>query len=112
MLRILLTILTFSLGASAGTVSFSTAASAVNGIGQAVSASGTITTNANGTVTVTLTDGLANPTDAGQLLSDLFFNLGTAPTTALNTTTTPTGGSLITTSPLTVQRRIALMPSR
>jgi hypothetical protein len=45
---------------------------------------------------VTLTDTLANPTDAGQLLSDLFFNLSSAPTTALNTTTTPTtSGNLI-----------------
>lgn len=92
---VVLGILSFSLAASASTISFSTSAGAKNGNNEAVSASGTVTTNANGTVTVTLTDTLANPTDAGQLLSDFFFNLGTAPTTALNTTATPTGGSLI-----------------
>ena len=93
-LRSALVVLTFSAAASASTLSFSTLAGATTG-GQPVSASGTITTNANGTVTVTLVDTLANPTDAGQLLSDLFFNLSTAPTTALNTTTTPTTGGLI-----------------
>lgn len=91
MIRTVLSILAFSLAASASTISFSTTAGAMNGNNEAVSASGTITTNANGTITVTLADTLANPTDAGQLLSDLLFNISTTPTIALNTTTTPTG---------------------
>jgi len=95
MIRAVLSVLAFSLAASASTINFSTTAGALNGNNEAVSASGTITTNANGTITVTLTDTLANPTDAGQLLSDLFFNISAAPTTALNSTVTPTGGSLI-----------------
>lgn len=95
MIRVILGALAFSLAASASTISFSTTVGAMNGNNQAVSASGTVTTNANGTITVTLADNLANPTDAGQLLSDLFFNVSAAPTTALNTTVTPTGGSLI-----------------
>ena len=95
MIRTTLCILAFSLAASASTISFSTTAGAKNGNNEAVSASGSITTNANGTITVTLADTLANPTDAGQLLSDLLFNIGTTPTIALNTTVTPTGGSLI-----------------
>ena len=95
MIRAVLSVLVFSLAASASTISFSTSAGAMNGNHEAVNASGTITTNANGTVTVTLTNNLANLTDAGQLLTDLFFNLSSAPSSALNTTTTPTIGSLI-----------------
>jgi hypothetical protein len=76
--------------ATAGTFTFSTAAGAVDSVGQPVDASATVTTGA-GTITVVLNDLLANPTDAGQLLSDFMFTLSTAPTTALNGTTTPTG---------------------
>src|SRR3954467_10551514 len=96
MFRTILGIVIFSVAGTAASINFSTTSGTTNATGQMVSASGTIATNANGTVTVTLTDTLANPTDAGQLLSDLFFNLSLAPTTALNTTTTPTtSGNLI-----------------
>ena len=78
-----------SVAATAATITFSTATGATSG-GQPVDATTTITTGA-GTITVSLTDLLANPTDAGQLVSDLFFDLSTAPTTPLITTTTPTG---------------------
>ena len=42
-------------------------------------------------VNVTLIDLLANPDNIGQLLSDFAFTLSSTPTTALHTTTTPTG---------------------
>ena len=91
MFRTVLTALTFSLVAGASTISFQTSGGALSSTGQPVSASATVTTGAGGSVTVTLSDLLANPTDAGQLVSDFFFNLSTAPTTSLSGTTTPTG---------------------
>jgi hypothetical protein len=95
MFRTVLALLTFSAVAGAATISFATPGGALDTAGDPVSASGTITTNANGTVSVTLTNTFVNLKDAGQLLTDLFFTLGAPPTTTLSTTTTPTSGSLI-----------------
>ncbi len=95
MFRTILAVLTFSAVAGATTMSFATSAGAVNGNSDPVAANVTITTGAAGAVTVTLTDTLASTLNAGQLLSDLFFTLSSAPTTALNTTTTPTSAPLI-----------------
>ncbi len=72
----------------ASTVTYQTPTGSTSG-GQPVSASATITT-LNGTISVTLTNLLANPVSASSLLSDLFFTLDFTPGTALNTTTTPT----------------------
>jgi hypothetical protein len=65
--------------AFAGTFTFNTSDAGVgtlfsSGGPQTVDASATIVTSLN-TVTVTLSDNLNNPTDAGQLLSDIFFTL-------------------------------------
>ena len=98
MFRTILAVLTFSAVASASTATFSTSSGATVGSpGQPVSATATITTAAGGIVTVSLTDTLVSTFDAGQLLSDLFFTLSAAPTTALSTTATPgsTSGGLI-----------------
>ncbi len=94
MFRTILAVLTFSAVAGATTVSFATSAGATNGT-DPVAANVTITTGAAGAVTVTLTDTTASTGNAGQLLSDLFFTLSSAPTTALSTTTTPTSAPLI-----------------
>src|SRR5438132_151597 len=58
---------------SASQITFSTASGASTG-GGPVSASAQVTTGAN-SVTVTLTDLLANPTDVAQLISDFSFTL-------------------------------------
>jgi len=49
--------------------------------GGPVNASATVTTNANGTVTIVLSDLQANPTDAAQLISDFDFMLSNGATT-------------------------------
>ena len=71
--------------ASASTVTFTTPAGATIG-GNPVSASATLTTGA-GTVTLTLSNTLANLTDAAQLLTDFFFTLdsGTTSSTTIST---------------------------
>jgi hypothetical protein len=68
-----------SAGAHASTITFVTPTGATT-IGGAVSASATVVTGA-GTVTVTLTDLLANPTNVAQLISDFDFVLSTGQTT-------------------------------
>jgi hypothetical protein len=62
--------------ASAATITFSTAAGSSVADGS-VSASATFTTT-DGLLTITLTDLLANPTSAGQLVSDVDFSLSDA----------------------------------
>jgi hypothetical protein len=76
--------------ASAATISFTTPTGSQSAADGLVDASATVVTGA-GSVTVTLNDLLGNPHSVGQLLSDFFFTLSSAPTTALNTTSTPTG---------------------
>lgn len=70
--------------ASASSVTFTTPTGATIG-GNPVSASATVTTGA-GTVTLTLSNTLANLTDAGQLLTDFFFTLngGTTSSTTIS----------------------------
>ena len=68
-----------SAGAHASTITFVTPTGATT-IGGAVSASATVVTGA-GTVTVTLTDLLANPTNVAQLISDFDFVLSSGQTT-------------------------------
>src|ERR1035437_7566911 len=82
-----LLVLTIGL-ASASTITWTTPAGSTSA-GGLVDASAIVVTSA-GSVTVTLNDLLGNPHDVGQLLSDFFFTLSSTPTTALNTTTTPT----------------------
>jgi PEP-CTERM motif-containing protein len=65
----------FSSAAYAGTFTFTTAPGALESGGNPVGASATITTNANGTVSITLTNTLANPTTVSQNISDIFFTL-------------------------------------
>jgi len=62
-----------ALSANANVITFTTATGATSG-GGPVDASATFITG-NGTVTITLTDLLANPGNVGQLLSDLDFKL-------------------------------------
>ena len=68
--------------AFAGTFTFVTPPGAQSAADGPVSASATFTTGA-GSVTVVLNDLLANPTSAGQLVSDLFFHLSDATTGTL-----------------------------
>src|SRR5262245_22259481 len=68
-----------ALPASSSVITFVTPAGATTG-GGPVSASATFTTGA-GTVSVVLTDLLANPKDVAQLLSDLSFTLSGGQTT-------------------------------
>ena len=63
----------------ANTITFVTPTGATIG-GQPVDASATFTTG-SGTLSISLTDLLANPTDVGQLISDLDFTLSTGATT-------------------------------
>ncbi len=65
----------FSSVASADTFTFTTAPGATESGGNPVGASVILTTNADGTVSITLTNTLANPTTVAQNLSDLFFAL-------------------------------------
>lgn len=69
-----------SVCAMAGSVTFFTPAGSTIG-GEPVNAQAIFTTGA-GTLTITLQDLQANPTDVGQLLSDLQFTLSTGDTTA------------------------------
>jgi len=85
--KTLLAVVAFSAVASANTVTFVTTAGAQSQ-GLPISASATITTGANGLITVALSDLLANPTSVTQLVSDLFFTINVS--SALSTTTTPT----------------------
>jgi hypothetical protein len=66
--------------ASANSITFVTPTGSTIG-GNPVSAMAALTTGA-GTVTLTLTNTLANITDAGQLLTDLFFTLDSGTTTS------------------------------
>jgi hypothetical protein len=82
-----------SIAAHAASFTFQTAAGATNPSShEAVSTSATVATGA-GTVTITLNDLLANPTDVSQLLSDFDFTLSNGATTG---TITSQSGSLIT----------------
>jgi len=72
---------------------FVTATGATESGGNAVNASAVVTLG-TGTITVTLTNLLANPTTVAQNISDFFFTLNTTPT-GFPSTVTPTG-SLIT----------------
>jgi hypothetical protein len=74
----------------AATISFDTAPGALLG-GNPVSASATFTTG-NGTVDITLTDNLPNPTTVAQLVSSLWFTLSGGQTGTLSSST----GALIT----------------
>ena len=65
--------------AQADTVTFDTPAGSTTS-GGAVDATATFVTG-NGTLSITLTNLLANPTDVAQLLSDLSFNLSNGATT-------------------------------
>ena len=80
MTRSLLAVLAFSGVASASSITLNTAPGATAG-GQAISASATVNIT-GGTVSITLSDTLANPTDAGQLLSDFDFVLSSGQTVA------------------------------
>jgi len=79
---------------SASTITFTTAAAAVDTVGEPVSASASVTTG-DGTVSVVLTDLTTNILSAGQLLSDFFFTLGNSFTLS-GSSVTPSGVSLIT----------------
>jgi hypothetical protein len=68
-----------ALGASANVITYTTPVGATTG-GGPVNSSATFVTG-NGTVSITLTDLQANPTDVAQLLSDLDFTLSGGQTT-------------------------------
>jgi len=74
---------------SANTISWMTPAGSL-AAGQPVKASAIVVTE-NGSITLFLRDLLANPTSVGQLVSDFSFTLSSTPTSALNTTSTPSG---------------------
>jgi hypothetical protein len=76
---LLLTVLAAS-AAYAGSFTFVTPSGASTG-GGPVNASAIVTTNANGTVSITLNDLQANPTDVSQLISDFDFVLSNGATT-------------------------------
>lgn len=83
----------FSSAASAGTFTFSTAPGATETGGNPVGATTTITTSTD-TVTISLTNTLADPTTVAQNISDLFFTLNGGNTSG--TTVTSSAGQLIT----------------
>jgi PEP-CTERM motif-containing protein len=62
------------LAASAATITYDTAPGSTT-LGGAVDATATFVTNNDETLTITLTDLLANPTDVAQLISDISFTL-------------------------------------
>lgn len=77
---LLLFVLAFSAGVThANTFTFTTASGATAG-GQAVNAMAVVTTNANGTVTIALTNKQANITDVAQAISDFDFVLSNGAT--------------------------------
>jgi hypothetical protein len=90
-LAVCLLICAFAVTSQASSITFMTPTGSTIG-GQPVNASATFVTSAN-TLTVTLTDLLANPTDVGQLLSDLFFTLSNGSTAG---TLTSSSGQEIT----------------
>ncbi|HEY2842513.1 MAG TPA: PEP-CTERM sorting domain-containing protein [Bryobacteraceae bacterium] len=90
MFRATLALLAFSVAASASTITYNTVSGAQDAASDSVDASATIVINGT-TVTVTLNNLQSGIANAGQTLSDLFFTLSATPTTALSTTTTPTG---------------------
>jgi hypothetical protein len=75
-----LTILIAAVMANGSSISYFTAAGAQSAADGPVSAQADFTTADDGTVTVVLTDLLANPTSIGQALSDLSFTLSTGQT--------------------------------
>lgn len=74
----------------ASTIIYVTPTGAKDSSGDLIAANATITTG-SGTVTVVLTNLLGNTQNAGELLSGLQFTLSSAPVTAVNTTSAPTG---------------------
>lgn len=79
----------FALGAMANTYDFSTPAGATTS-GGAVDAAASFTTG-SGTLTVTLTDLLANPKDVAQLISDITFGFNTTIPSSGTSLTSATG---------------------
>ncbi len=77
--------------AHAASITYSTASGATESGGNPVNASATFTTGAN-TLTITLSNLLANPTSVAQNISDLFFTLSTGQTSG---TIASSGGALI-----------------
>lgn len=103
----------FAVTSHANTITFTTPTGSTIG-GSPVNASATFVTSAN-TLTVTLTDLLANPTDVGQLISDLFFTLSNGSTAGTLTSSsgqelTVAGNGTFTTG-ATVSTGWALSPS-
>jgi PEP-CTERM motif-containing protein len=97
-----------SVAASADSVSFTTAGGAVNpSSGQPVSATVTFTVSATGTLQISLTNNIVNPTDVSQNISDLSFHIngltGTLSSSSANTIfvagngTTTAGGTGVST---------------
>ena len=74
-------LLMMSTAAFADTVTFSTAAGAKEAGGNPVSATATVTSNDNGTVTVVITNLIVNPNTVAQNVSDFAFTLSTGQTT-------------------------------
>lgn len=113
-LAVCLLICAFAVTSQASSVTFTTPTGSTIG-GNPVSASATFMTSAN-TLTVTLTDLLANPTDVGQLLSDLFFTLSNGSTAGTLTSSsgqelTVAANGTFTTGVGTVSTGWALSPS-
>jgi hypothetical protein len=79
--------------ANANVITVSTAPGATNG-GQPVDASATFITG-SGTLSITLSDLLANPTDVAQLLSDLKFDVTIGNTSLATVNTGSSSGALI-----------------
>jgi hypothetical protein len=93
-----LPLLALAIAAQAGTITFSTSITAKNGMGDPVSATAIFTTGA-GTLDITLTDTLINPSNVGQLISDLDFvlsngaSVGTLASSVGQQLTVNTGGT-------------------
>jgi hypothetical protein len=68
---------------SAGTFTFSTGSGATNALGDPVSATVTLTTNANGTISISLQNTIVNQANVGQNVSDLFFNVSNLSTASI-----------------------------
>jgi hypothetical protein len=88
MFRTVLAVLAFSVAASASTLTVFTPTGALDASGNPVDASATVTTGANGAVTVSLTNLQSNISAADQLLSDFFFTLGSTPVSVNSTAAT------------------------
>jgi hypothetical protein len=85
----------FSSVASASSFTFATAPGATEDGNNPVSASATIITNADGTVSLTVTNKLANPVAVPQNISDLFFTLSVSD---IGTTIASSAGQEVTVS--------------